>query len=151
MCRVQRAPIGPDGPQIAGSCITAASILYIASIAISALVVNAANYAAANAESAAVASAYRGARVRIHEMLVRAANSRAADPAGVAELQTHERALQVLAEDGADCAERVLGVAVDSGAARSMVVGALTVGLGLYSIFRSAGIFATVQIFAPSV
>jgi hypothetical protein len=135
-----------------GSCVTAMNLLYIASFAIRVLFINLFNFSYANGEIAAVSAVYRTARVRIHEMLVRVNNEEVRiDDRIVEDLKTHDRALAGLATDGAEFSERIFGVVVDAGLARSLLVGALTLGVTLYTVLRNAGIFATIEVFCPII
>ncbi|KAI9034687.1 hypothetical protein DFJ74DRAFT_26416 [Hyaloraphidium curvatum] len=127
-----------------GSCITMWTLGALG-ISLAYQAFELASFAVSNAQVDAVGLLYAQARDELGLLLAR---SPRAAPGIREDLGYHEKVLAVQAEVGRYKA-RFLGFAVGYSVLRTLLATLFTLGVGLWSILRSAGVFATVETFCP--
>ncbi|KAI9021361.1 kinase-like domain-containing protein [Hyaloraphidium curvatum] len=127
-----------------GSCIPA-WLLFCLSIVLVYMLINAINLASRNNLISVVASAYHDARRDLRTACLKLGPTPLA-----AALEQHDRVIGSFLEVSRYSA-KILGFTVTYGGVRTMVVTMVTLSVALWSVFRSLGVFFTMESFCPLV
>ncbi|KAI9029458.1 hypothetical protein DFJ74DRAFT_703269 [Hyaloraphidium curvatum] len=134
----------------AGSCICAwqlATIVFVLNWELESLV----GLAALNEELATVASVYRGAQREIRVLVSDALAARPGGPGSaeaVDELVQHDRVLSSFLEMD-DYRALFFGFPISYGLLRTFLVSAVTLGIGIWTVLRTLGVYVALESFCP--